>query len=109
MAQRLTYEQLRHQTIEQLRDLAQSLGPDALPGHTQMNKERLLPALCTVLGVDPHVHHQVVGLEKSPIKAELRRLRFERDAAIAAHDHLKLREIRRHMHHLKRRIHAATV
>jgi hypothetical protein len=109
MAHRYTFEHLRHHTVEQLRDIAHSLGPDAVPGHTQMNKERLLRALCTVLGIEAHVHHEVVGLNKLPIKAELRRLKLERDLALAAHDHAKLHEIRRHMHHLKRRIHAATV
>ena len=108
MAHRYTYEHLRHHTIEELRDIAHSLGPDALPGYTQMNKERLLPALCAVLGIDARVHHEVVGLDKLPIKAELRRLKAERNAALAAHDHAKLHDIRRHIHHLKHRLHAAT-
>jgi hypothetical protein len=108
MAHRYTYDDLRRHTIDQLRDIAHSLGPDALPGHTQMNKERLLPALCTVLGIEAHVHHEVVGLDKRPVKAELRKLKSERNAALAEHDHAKLHEIRRQMHHLKHRIHAAT-
>ncbi len=109
MAHRHTYEHLRHQTVDQLRDLALSLGPDAVPGYTQMNKEHLLPVLCQVLGVEAHVHHEVVGIDKGAIKAELRRLKSQRDAALAAHDHERLHDVRRHIHHLKRRIHAATV
>jgi hypothetical protein len=109
MAHRYTYEHLRHHTVDELREIARSLGTDVLPGYTQMNKEHLLPALCQVLGIEARAHHEVVGIEKSAIKAQLRQLKIDRDAALAQHDHDRLHEIRRHMHHLKRRIHAATV
>jgi exopolyphosphatase/pppGpp-phosphohydrolase len=104
-----TYEELKHRTIDDLREIVKSLGPEALPGHSQLNKEHLLPALCKALGIDAHVHHQVVGIDKSAIKAKLRQLKSDRDSALAAHDHARLHDVRRQIHHLKHQIHAAAV
>jgi hypothetical protein len=61
------------------------------------------------LNIDTHVHHDVVGVDKASIKAKLRQLKAERDKALEARDHERLKAVRRQMHHLKRRIHAATV
>lgn len=80
-----------------------------MQGYSQMNKEHLLPALCKALGVDIHEHHKVVGVDKSGIKAKLRLLKAERDKALEAHDHKQLKQIRRQIHGLNRRIRAAMV
>jgi DNA-binding IclR family transcriptional regulator len=104
-----TFEGLKDKTLAELREIAKGLDHEAVKGWSQMNKEHLLPALCTALNVEAHVHHHVVGLDKSGMKARLRQLKKERDAAIAAHDAKRLHDIRRERHHLKRRIHAATV
>ena len=44
----LTYEQLRHKTLAELREMAKGSEHEALQGYTQMNKEHLLPAICAV-------------------------------------------------------------
>ncbi|HXB53676.1 MAG TPA: hypothetical protein VN461_02770 [Vicinamibacteria bacterium] len=104
-----TYHELKKKTIEELREIAQGITHDALKGYTQLNKEHLLPALCTALGIDAREHHTVVGIDKSAIKGKLRELKGERDKALGAHDHKLLKQIRRQMHRLKRRVRAATV
>jgi hypothetical protein len=101
-----TYEELRHKTVEELREIAKGLNDDAVKGHSQMNKEHLLPALCKALGIDTHVHHHVAGIDKAAIKAKMRELRKERDAALEARDPDRLRSARRQLHHYNRQIRA---
>jgi hypothetical protein len=103
-----TYEELKHKTVAELRDLAKGIEHDAVQGYTQMNKDHLLTALSKALGLQ-HEHHEVVGVDKSGIKAKIRELKTQRAAAIAAHDHAQLKVVRRTIHRLKRRIHKATV
>ncbi|HKG58324.1 MAG TPA: hypothetical protein VKB05_00985 [Pyrinomonadaceae bacterium] len=104
----LTYEQLRHKTLAELRDIAQGLEHEAVQGYTQMNKDHLVVALAKALGIQ-HEHHSAVGIDKSSIKARIRELKTQRTAAIEAHDHAQLKTVRRTIHRLKRRIHKATV
>lgn len=104
----LTLEQLRHKTVAELRELAKGIEHEAVQGYTQMNKEHLLVALSKALGIQ-HEHHSVVGVDKSSIKARIRELKTQREAALAAHDHAQLKVVRRTIHRLKRRIHKATV
>lgn len=109
MAQEYTYPQLKALNVAQLREIAQGLEHEAVQGYTQMNKEHLLPALCTALGIDTHVHHQVVGIDKTGVKSRIKQLKKDRDAAIQAGDHQQLKKVRRRIHQMKRRIHKATV
>ena len=103
-----TYEQLKHMTLADLREIAKGTEHDAVQGYTQMNKEHLIGAVANALGIQ-HTHHDVVGIDKSSIKSRIRQLKTQRAAAIAAHDHAQLKVVRRTIHRLKRRIHKATV
>jgi uncharacterized protein YigA (DUF484 family) len=80
-----TYEQLKHMTLADLREMAKGNEHEAVQGYTQMNKEHLVGALAKALGIQ-HTHHDVVGIDKASIKV-----------------------VRRTIHRLKRRIHKATV
>ena len=106
-----SYEALKKKTIEELREIAKGLDHEAVKGHTQMNKEHLLPALCKALGVDmrKHPHHEAVGVDKVSLKARMRDLRAAKEKALEAGDTARLKEIRRQYHRLNRRIRAATV
>jgi hypothetical protein len=104
----VTYEQLKHKTVAELRDMAKGIDHEAVQGYTQMNKDHLLVALSKALGIQ-HEHHAVVGVDKSSIKARIRELKTQRQAALTAHDHAQLKVVRRTIHRLKRRIHKATV
>lgn len=103
-----TFEELKHKTVAELRELAKGIEHDAVQGYTQMNKDHLLTALAKALGIQ-HEHHEVVGVDKASIKARIRQLKVTREAALAAHDHAQLKSVRRNIHRLKRQIHKATV
>jgi hypothetical protein len=49
------------------------------------------------------------GIDKASIKQGIRALRAKRDEAIAAHDAVALKRVRRRIHRLKRRLHRAAV
>lgn len=96
-----TYEELKGKTVAELRELAK----DTVQGASQMNKDKLLPALCSALGIDMH-HHEVHGIDKPAVKSKMRELKAARGKALDAHDHERLKSIRRHMHKLNRQIRA---
>lgn len=103
-----TFEQLKAKPLADLREMAKALDDDAVKGWSQMNKDRLLPVLCKALHVDTHVHHEVVGVDKDAIKAQLHALHAQRERALDAHDHAQLKMVRRQMHHLNHTIRKAT-
>lgn len=102
------FEQLKHKTVAELREIAKGNEHEALQGYTQLNKDHLLVALSKALGIK-HEHHDVVGVDKAGIKAQIREMKKKRDEALSAHDRAQLKIARRTIHRLKRRIHKATV
>jgi hypothetical protein len=103
----MDFHQLRVMTIEQLRETAE--GVEGLTGYTQMQKHELLKHICNHLNITMHEHHDVVGIDKRPIKRRIQELKTQRDAALEAHDKGELRRVRRQIHRLKRQIRRATV
>ena len=103
-----TFEQLKHLTVAELRDIAKEIEHEAVQGYTQLNKDHLIVAISRALGIQ-HEHHEVVGVDKAPIKARIKELKKKRAEALSAHDHAQLKVVRRTIHRLKRRIHKATV
>src|SRR5262250_2494605 len=99
-----TYHELKGKTIAELREIAKDVQHEAVQGHSQMNKDHLLPALCKALGIDVHEHHGVAGIDKPTVKAKMRELKKKRDAALEAHDHDTLKLVRRQIHRLNRQI-----
>ena len=96
-----TYDELRAKTVAELRDIAKEIERDSLHGYSTMHKEQLLPALCEALGVEAHVHHEVVGIDKKRMKAEIRELKAKRDAARETGDRQEFKKILRRIHRLK--------
>jgi hypothetical protein len=103
-----TYEQLKHKTLAELRDIAKDTDHEAVQGYTQMNKDHLIIALAKALGIE-HEHHSAVGIDKSSIKARIRELKVKRNEVREAHDRAQLKVVRRTIHRLKRQIRKATV
>ncbi len=96
-----TYDELKHKTVAELREIAAGLDQEAVKGYTQLNKEHLLELLVKVLKVPMHAHHEVAGIDKTAIKRQIRALKTRRAEALAAHDAEALAEVRRRMHRLK--------
>ena len=108
MAER-TYEELRHMTVAQLREIAAGIEHDAVKGYTQLNKEHLVTAICKALDIDTFTHHQAAGIDTVAVKSQLKELKKQRDEALAAHDHKRLKDVRREIHSLKVKLHRAAV
>ena len=102
-----TYEELHKKTVAQLREIAKELDHEAVRGYSTMHKEHLVPAICEALGIEAHVHHEVVGVNKSKIKAKIRKLKADRQKALDAHDSKELKKVRREIHGLKRKLRRA--
>jgi hypothetical protein len=99
-----TFHELKEKTVVELRDIAKGIQHEAVQGYTQLNKEHLLVAICKALGIATHEHHDVVGIDKTSVKAKMRALKADRDKAIEAHDHAHLKALRRQIHGLNRQM-----
>ncbi len=104
-----TYHELKEKTVADLREIAKGIEHEAVEGATQMNKDHLLKAMCTALGIDMHEHHHVEGIDKAAIKVKIRDLRKKRDEILASQDRSQLHGVLRQIHSLKRTIRRATV
>ncbi|MEX2163747.1 MAG: hypothetical protein WD823_05840 [Sulfuricaulis sp.] len=104
-----TYHDLKEKTVAQLREIAKDVDHEAVKGATQMNKDHLLKALCSALKIDMHEHHQVVGVDKTAIKAKIRELKKKRDEILASQDRTQLHGVLRQIHRLKRTMRRAMV
>jgi hypothetical protein len=104
-----TYEQLSKMTVAELRHIADGMENEDLKGHNTMHKDKLLPILCHVLGIEGHAHHEIKGVNKTKIKKEIRALKVERASALDTHNPAKLHEVREKIHHLKRLLRHYTV
>jgi hypothetical protein len=104
-----TYNQLKKMKVAELREIAAGIEDEAVQGYTQLNKEHLLAALCSALNIDTHTRHKIKasGIDKAGIKAEMKSLKQKRDAALEAHDHARLKEVRRQLHGLRRSLRKA--
>ena len=104
-----TFEELKEMTVAQLREIAKGIEHEAVQGYSAMHKADLLKAVCTALGVEGHVHHDVVGIDKTAIKARIRELKVQRGAALESRDYAALKLARRKIHRLKRKMRQHTV
>ena len=104
-----TYHDLHGMPVAQLREIAAGIEHDAVHGYSTMHKEPLMLALCEALDIAAHEHHEVVGIDKTPVKAEIRALKVARDEAQAAGDRAEANRIRRRIHRLKCKLRRAMV
>ena len=104
-----THEQLRHMTVAQLREIASGIEHDAIKGYTQLHKDEIIHGICVALEIDEVEHHHVVGLNKTPLKAKIKALKLEREAALESGDADALKMARTKIRRIKRRIRKATV
>lgn len=104
-----TFEELKKKNVDDLRKIAADMEHEAVQGYTQMNKEHLLEAICKALNIDMYVHHEVVGIDKSHIKSEIKELKKKRDEAVTAKNRQELKNIRRQIKKLKNKLRKATV
>ena len=104
-----TFKELKGKTVAQLKEIAAGIEHEAVKGYTQLNKEHLLAAICMALNIEMHEHHEVVGIDKTSIRAQIRELKKKRDQALEAHDHVELKAVRRKIKKLKNKLRRAMV
>jgi len=104
-----TYGQLHEMTVSELREIAQGVQHDAVKGFSTMHKEKLLPALCHALGIEAHAHHVAMGINKTAIKTQIRKLKLDREAALKTKNHEQLKDVRHQIKMLKRKLRKAIV
>ena len=102
-----TFDQLKGMTVAQLREIAAGIEHEAVKGYTQLNKEHLLLALAKALNLDTHTRHKLGGIDKAGVKAQMKQLKKSRNAALEAHDHAQLKQVRRQLHTLRRSLRKA--
>ena len=104
-----TFGELKKKNVSELREIAKDIEHEAVQGYTQLNKDHLLEAICKALNIDMHVHHEVVGVDKTKIKAEMKQVKKSRDEAIAAKKPDDIIKARRKIRFLKKQLRKATV
>ena len=99
----MEWRDLEKTTVVKLREAAHEKGIQGVHGK---NKAQLVEELASVLGIERP--HEELGKDtaqtKSDLKHEIRQLKAKRADLIAAADHKGLKETRRKVHALKRRI-----
>ena len=103
-----TYKDLKAMKLSELKEIAAGMDEE-VKGYTQMNKEHLLQAICQALNIEMHEHHEVVGVDKAGIKAEIRKLKKERDKALESKNKKKIITTRKKIKALKNTLKRATV
>ena len=104
-----TFEELKKKKVTELREIAKGLEHEAVKGYTQLNKDHLLKALCTALGIDTHAHHHAEGIDKQKVKTRIKELKKKRDEILGSQNRDGLHPVLREIHGLKRALRRATV
>ena len=104
-----TYEELKTKNVAQLREIAEGMDHEKVHGYKTAHKDDLVKLLCDALGIEAHEHHDVVGLDKAKVKAQIKLLKQKRAAAIEAHDASQIKWARLNIKRLKHKIRRATV
>ena len=102
-----TYKELKHMTLEKLREMAAGIEHDAVKGYTQMNKDHLAKSICDAMGIDTHEHHHTLIEGKTDIKSQIRQLKKERAGAVQAREKERLETIRHQIKGLKKKLRKA--
>ncbi len=99
----MEWHDLEKMTVVQLREDAHEKGMKGVHG---LNKAQLLHGLAEILGIEkPHEElSDDVSHSKSDLKHQIRDLKLERAKYSEAHDHKGLKQVRRQIHGLKRKI-----
>ena len=104
-----TFQELKKKKVDELRDIAKEIEHEEVQGYTQLNKEHLLEAICHALKIDMHVHHEVVGVDKTAIKSQIKQLKKQRDEAISSKKPDEIIRVRRKIRSLKKLLRKSTI
>ncbi len=81
--------------------------PEQIKGVHGIKKSQLVVALKQAYGI-PVEERKTTPLEKGEIKQQIRTLKLKRDSALEANNRMELREVRRQIKRLKRKLKRAS-
>jgi hypothetical protein len=102
-----TLKELKGKTAAQLKEIAAGIDHEAVKGHTQMNKEHLIKAICAALGIHIHEHHDIKGVDRSGLKSKIRALKKERDKILHGEDRKQLKSLRHRIKEYRKKLRKA--
>ena len=102
-----TFKELKKKRVAELKEIASGIEHEAVKGYTQLTKDNLLKAICEALSLEMREIHEVKGLDKSKIKAEIKKLKKKRDKAIEAKNKTELKNIRLQIKNFKKQLRKA--
>jgi len=102
----MDFQELSKNTVSRLREMAKEQLPE-LKGVSGMRKDQLVDVLADKLGIEKP-HKVVQGVDKASIKAEIRKVKAARAAAVGAQDKEKMKQTREQLHKLRRQLRRAT-
>lgn len=97
---------LERMTVTKLKEEALKF-PEQIKGVHGMKKSQLIAALRQAYGI-PVEERKAAPLEKGEIKQRIRGLKLKRDGALEAKNRTELREVRRQIKRLKRKLRRAS-
>ncbi len=96
-----TLKDLKKSTVAQLKEIAAGIDHEAVKDHADLKKGPLITAICKALGIDSPELHVAQGTDKASLKAKIKGMKKDREKAVDAHDHKKLKKIRREIKDLR--------
>ena len=101
----MDFHELEKHTVAQLRDMLKEKDPEH-KGVSGLKKPDLVDLLAGMLGIEKP-HKVAAGTDKASIKASIREMKSKKSTAVAAKDKAALRDARRGLHELRRKLRRA--
>ncbi len=101
----MNYQELAKNTVSKLREMVKEQLPD-VKGVAGLRKEELVNLLAEKWGI-ASPRKVAEGADKTVLKAEIRKLKTTRKAAVEARDKGKMKETREKLHRLRRQLRKA--
>ena len=98
----MDYQELAKNTVSKLREMVKEQLPD-VKGVAGLRKEELVNLLAEKWGI-AGPRKVAVGAGKAELKAEIRKLKVSRKAAVDARDKEKMKATREELHRLRRQL-----
>jgi hypothetical protein len=100
------WHELNKHRVADLRDMMKKNAPQ-IQGVLSWKKEQLVAEVAQLLGIEKP-HKVIEGIDKTAVKARIKKQRELRLAALEAKDSAQLKRARRKIHRLKRQLRRAT-
>lgn len=98
----MDFQELKKNTVTKLREMVKEQLPD-VKGVAGLRKEELVGLLAGQLGLESP-RKRAESMDKAALKAEIRKIKASRTAAVAQRDKAAMEETRKELHRLRRQL-----